>query len=311
MAFLAEDLISLVHRFCEDRKLPYEREVELSKVTYMRTGGRVQALLKPVTSMQVAELLRFLSANKIPYKTIGNTSNLLFLDEIDYPVLISSAGMKSISVDHETGQIIAQGGAMMPDLARVALMQSLTGFEGLEGIPGTVGGGIFMNAGAYGAELKDKLIGAELALPNGTIQYFTVAELELSHRSSVLRKKASGGFVCSATFQSSGGESQEIFGKMEVYHAKRHKYQDFMYPNLGSIFSGSPYRALGRPRSRVQDHFGRVLFPELRVQTVPPRIPDQQKMVERHSPRALSVALRPATFLRQNAELPGQSRSGN
>lgn len=250
MAYLAANIISLVYRFCDEKHLPYDRDVDLSELTYMKTGGRAQALLKPLFSAQVAELLGFLSENGIPYKTIGNTSNLLFLDEVDYPVLISSAGMTEITVDADGGRIFAQGGAMMPDLARAALMNSLTGFEGLEGIPGTIGGGIFMNAGAYGAELKDKLVGAELALPNGSVQYFTVAELQLSHRSSVLRREASGGFVCSATFQALRGNAQRIFGKMEVYHAKRHKYQDFMYPNLGSIFSGSPYRALGR-RDRI------------------------------------------------------------
>jgi len=92
--------------------------------------------------------------------------------------------------------------------------------------------------------LKDKLIEAELALPDGSLRHFSLADLQLSHRSSVLRREASGSFVCSATFQAKTGDERKIFGKMELFHAKRHKYQDFMYPNLGSIFSGSPYRAL-------------------------------------------------------------------
>ncbi|MBB4122704.1 FAD-binding protein [Martelella radicis] len=245
MAFLSDGIAAEVVSHCTDLGIAFDQDVDLSRMTYLRTGGRAQLIAKPSTAEQAAGLLAFLTSHGIAYKIIGNTSNLLFLDQVDYPVLVSSTNMADLSVDSATGKIVAEGGVMVPDLSRAALFHGLTGFEAFEGIPGTLGGGLFMNAGAYGDELKDHLVGAQLAMPDGTLRFFTLAELQLTHRSSVLRREASGAFVCDVTFELPHGDAQKIFGKMEVYHAKRHKYQDFMYPNLGSIFSGSPYRVLG------------------------------------------------------------------
>lgn len=224
--------------------IPFETDVALADRTYLRTGGTARVVVHPATGEALAATIRLLAGLGLAYKLIGNTSNLLFRDEASYSVLISVMGLNRIRHDAERGTIEAEAGVMMPELSRVALWNSVKGFEGLEGIPGTIGGGIFMNAGAYGTELKDKLVSARVVRPDGRIEEVTLADLGLTHRGSGLRRGEFLGAVIDCTFRAEKGDAQKIFNKMEVYHAKRHKYQDFMYPNLGSIFSGSPYRAL-------------------------------------------------------------------
>jgi UDP-N-acetylmuramate dehydrogenase len=226
--------------------IPVAQNVGLSKLTYLRTGGVAKCLISPQSIEQLGRVIAILYERGLPYKVIGNTSNLLFLDDAEYQVLVSTIDVNEISCDTGTGTLVAECGAMMPDLSRVALWNSIEGFEGLEGIPGTIGGGVFMNAGAYGTELKDRMESAVAIRPDGTIETIDASDLGLTHRASALRRGEFSGIVASCTFKSLKGDPAQIFSKMEKFHAKRHKYQDFMYPNLGSIYSGSPYRALAR-----------------------------------------------------------------
>lgn len=221
-----------------------ETDVELTNVTYLGTGGRAKIVVYPKNTEQVVATMSAIHARQMRYKIIGNTSNLLFEDAGTYALLISTMRMDTIHFDPETQTFSAQAGSMMPELSRQALYRSVAGFEGLEGIPGTVGGGLFMNAGAYGYELKDVLLNAEIVHPNGTTEVLSKEDFALAHRTSILRKDRAGSLVTTLFFKGKRGDSTKIFSRMEVYHAKRHKYQDFMYPNLGSIFSGSPYRCL-------------------------------------------------------------------
>jgi UDP-N-acetylmuramate dehydrogenase len=226
--------------------IPVKFDVLLSQITYLRTGGLAKCIVSPQSVEQLGRAISILHDGILPYKVIGNTSNLLFLDDANYEVLVSTLEVNKISVDTVSSTITAECGAMMPDLSRVALWNRISGFEGLEGIPGTIGGGVFMNAGAYGTELKDKLRSAVVIRSTGKIETVEASELGLSHRASALRRGEFVDTVASCAFEISPGDEAKIFSKMEKFHAKRHKYQDFMYPNLGSIYSGSPYRALGR-----------------------------------------------------------------
>ncbi|MCK0195605.1 FAD-binding protein [Ancylobacter sp. 6x-1] len=233
-----------LERFCIQHGIEVQRSVDLADFTYLRAGGTAHVVVFPNTPAQVASVQGFLHQSNLQSKVIGNTSNLLFLDDETYSVLLCTTKMNKIVYDAANGVIAADGGAMMPDLARVALWNAVAGFEGLEGIPGTIGGGIFMNAGAYGFELKDPFLRAEMVHPDGTMRMYEAAEFKLSHRSSILRKESKGSIVVRAYFRAEKGDAEKIYRRMELYHSKRHKYQDFFYPNLGSIYSGSPYRAL-------------------------------------------------------------------
>ena len=240
------DELEVLCSACAENGIKYVTDVNLSELTYLRTGGNANLIIYPNSVEKFAATVAFLAKYKCRYKVIGNTSNLLFLDDSSYSILISTIALNQIKYCSTDGTITAEAGAMMPDLSRVALRAGVTGFEGLEGIPGTIGGGVFMNAGAYGTELKDELIGAIAVRLDGRILEIDKEELGLTHRASALRRGDFQGFVASCTFQARRGDPSCIFSKMEVFHAKRHKYQDFMYPNLGSIYSGSPYRALAR-----------------------------------------------------------------
>lgn len=234
------------------RHIPFELDVSLASRTYLRTGGKATIYIKPKTVDEFAGAVAILHETGLPYKVIGNTSNLLFLDDADYSVLISTLDLSEIVYDAEAGVLVADCGAMMPQLSREALWNNVTGFEGLEGIPGTIGGGVFMNAGAYGTELKNNLLSALVVRPDGRLEKVEAAELGLTHRASALRRGEFSGFVAQCTFAATLGDPSVIFSRMEVVHAKRHKYQDFMYPNLGSIYSGSPYRALARKDKKLK-----------------------------------------------------------
>ena len=221
----------------------YQDNLDLSRFSYMRTGGRARIAIFPKTKEELSLSLLKATENSVPFKVAGNTSNLLFLDNTDYSCLIFTSQLDRMTLE-APGQIFAETGVMVPDLARFALRHHLTGMEGLEGIPGTLGGAIFMNAGAYGSEIKDCLTSVETVTPKGEFRTFSAKDIQLTHRSSILRREQSPLFVYACRFSLKPGDERAIFGRMETYHAKRHRYQDFMYPNLGSIFSGSPYRAM-------------------------------------------------------------------
>lgn len=228
----------------------FEEDVDLSAFSYMRTGGKARLITYPGTKDDFARTLALASSNGVQFKVIGNTSNLLFLDGVDYSCLICTTRLNKMHLEGAGKVIVAETGVMVPDLARFALFHSLSGMEGLEGIPGTLGGGIFMNAGAYGFEIRDYLESIETVDATGNFRTYTAADAGLTHRSSIFRKSKQDIFVYSCRFALKPGNERSIYSKMELLHAKRHRYQDFMYPNLGSIFSGSPYRAMARKDSQ-------------------------------------------------------------
>ncbi len=232
--------------YLAENNIRVNRNVVLSDITYMRTGGVAKTIAFPVSGRQMSGLVSILNKTDTPYKVIGATSNLLFLDDAKYTFLLCTADIKTIEYDDANQQIICDTGVMLPDLARFALYQSVDGFAGLEGIPGTLGGAVFMNAGAYGYEIKDTLTAVDIVTSDGTARRFAAEELGLSYRTSVLKKKELQGIVTRCYFSARQGDAEKIAGEMELYHAKRHKYQDFLYPNLGSLFSGSPYRSMAK-----------------------------------------------------------------
>lgn len=212
----------------------------------MKTGGLVKLIAYPNSIYQLSVLLSITSQTKTPMKVIGATSNLLFLDDASYNFLISTDRLNTLRVDRDSSLIVAGAGVQIPALSRAALYAEIDGFAGLEGIPGSVGGAAFMNAGAYGYEVQDTLLDADVVDYDGTIRRIEARKLELQHRNSAIRTGKLRAIIACCRFRGRPGDAAKIEAEMELYHAKRHRYQDFLYPNLGSIFSGSPYRALGQ-----------------------------------------------------------------
>lgn len=236
--------------FCNAHGLEVFENVSLSKYSYLKTGGTARYVVYPRSVDSLVSILAHLVETGQRFKIIGNTSNLLFKDATDYSVLICTLWLNDISVLN--GELVAECGASLPELSRQALYSGFRGFEGLEGIPGTVGAGIFMNAGAYGSEIKDTLLAVDFAQPDGAVRRISAAELGLDHRSSLLRKGELDGTILRAYFKGMPGNVTSIYSKMELFHEKRHRYQDFLYPNLGSLFSGSPYDVFARRDKSVR-----------------------------------------------------------
>ena len=230
----------------EGQSIPHATDVALKEFSWFKSGGRTRLLISPQTVGQLHEALKLLVRHGTAYKVIGETSNLLFLDDADYTCLLSTKGVNGMRYQADERCFIAETGALLPDLSRLALLHSMNGYAGLEGIPGTIGGAVFMNAGAYGYSIDKVLRKIEIITPDGEIRAMTAAELGLKHRDSLLRQGSLKGIVARAWFNAEPGDERRIYREMELFHAKRHKYLEYMYPNLGSLFVGSVYRELGR-----------------------------------------------------------------
>ncbi|WP_068471645.1 FAD-binding protein [Saccharicrinis aurantiacus] len=231
--------------FLLKRRIHFVEDVSLAKTSYLKTGGTVKLLIYPEKDKDLRELINFLYTNKVNYKTVGATTNLLFKDGVDYSCLVSLERFSNMSLNTDEGIFTVDAGASLPEFTRFALYKSSTGFEGLEGIPGSIGGAVYMNAGAYGYEIKDTLIKVETINPEGKQNFLNVSELNLSRRNSIFKSEQQKQIILRCFFKYKAGCNIAIAQRMENYHYKRHKYQDFLYPNLGSMFSGSLYRHLG------------------------------------------------------------------
>lgn len=229
-----------------DSEVQYTKSVNLSVFSYFKSGGMADFILFPSNQVQLAECIRWLNQHEILFKVVGETSNLIFLDDVNYGCLISTSNISFLQYDEKTEEIVSDCGTMIPELSRYALFHSITGFEGLEGIPGSVGAAVFMNAGAYDDDIKKTLTYVDVILPNGSIKKYNADELELSYRNSIFRTKKRNEIISRCYFKGKHGEAESIYNRMSLLHAKRHKYQEFMYPNLGSLYSGSVYRTLAK-----------------------------------------------------------------
>lgn len=226
--------------------ISHQVEVPLRDFSWFESGGIARAIITPSTVDELVAVVQKLAGSGERFRVVGETSNMLFLDDVDYGFLVSTVGIRSMVVDRDAMEIRADCGAKLPDLSRRALLESAVGFAGLEGIPGTVGGAVFMNAGAYGDSIHLVLKAVEVVTIEGKLKRMEVEELDFSYRNSVFRDGRCAHFVSRAIFHLRPGNQSDIARKMELVHAKRHKYNDYNYPNLGSVFSGSVYRALAK-----------------------------------------------------------------
>lgn len=213
-----------------------ENQIELNAKMrdhiYFKVGGPVDVLLKPNTKEQVVKTIKVCLENNIPYYVIGNGSNLLVKDGGIRGVVIKLTELNSIRV--EGNKIIAETGALLKDVSNEALNNKLTGLEFACGIPGSIGGAVFMNAGAYGGEIKDVIESAEVLLEDGSIVSHNNEELKLGYRTSKVMTE--NGIVLEATFNLKNGEYDDIKNVVEDLTQKRESKQPLEYPSAGSTF---------------------------------------------------------------------------
>lgn len=204
----------------------------LSHVTFTKTGGPADIIAFPKNNTEVTQVINYCRINEIPWLVLGNASNLIVRDGGIRGMVILLNEMNQIIIDKET--INVQAGAKLIDTSYAALEANLTGLEFACGIPGSIGGAIYMNAGAYGGEIKDVFLSAEILLSDGTIQTVTLPEMQFTYRNSVIQQTSC--IVLSVTLQLSVGQSDEIKAKMVELTALREAKQPLEYPSCGSVF---------------------------------------------------------------------------
>lgn len=214
--------------------LSIQRNEPMAKRTSFKIGGNADIFVTVNSKSDLIILIKILNEFQIPFLIVGNGSNLLVSDDgIRGAVIKLEGDFNKISLESDD-TIKCGAGATLSRLCKFALQESLSGLEFAYGIPGTVGGAVFMNAGAYGEEMKGIIVSAESMTFSGKIVKRTADEMALSYRRSLYRDVDE--IILSAKFRLKPGDKIHIKEKMDGYIAKRKEKQPLDYPNAGSIF---------------------------------------------------------------------------
>ena len=205
----------------------------MSRHTTFRIGGPADYYVTPHSKEEIRDVIQACREAQIPYYILGNGSNLLVGDK-GYRGVVIQIFKNFSDIQVEGLGIRAKAGALLSRIAKTAMTNGLTGMEFAAGIPGTLGGAVMMNAGAYGGEMKDILKEAVVLTENGEFLTLTAEELELGYRTSVIAKKRY--FVLEAKLALKKGASEEIQAIMEDLHGRRVSKQPLEYPSAGSTF---------------------------------------------------------------------------
>ena len=221
-------------KFADEHGIKYLEHEDLSAHTSFKIGGPAEIYAKPSSSEEVSAIVDFCRENEIPLLPLGKGSNVLVADEGISGVVMhfGSEFGKVWLMDDET--IYAEAGTGLGKLCNFALENGLTGLEFAYGIPGSVGGAVFMNAGAYGGEIKDVIDYADHVDKNGKTGRFTGEELDMSYRHSVYSGKEY--FITGAAFKLQKGDKAEIKAKMDDLLGRRFDKQPMDKPSAGSTF---------------------------------------------------------------------------
>jgi len=207
-------------------------DAKMSEHIYFKVGGPVDILLTPNNIQQVREAIKICKENEIPFYVIGNGSNLLIKDGGIRGVVIKLCELNQI--ERVGNRITAECGALLKDVSAAATEGALAGFQFACGIPGSVGGAVFMNAGAYDGEISFVIESAQVLDDNQEIKVLSKDELNLGYRQSVVMQK--GYIVLSATFALTPGDKEKIQARVDELTKRREERQPLEYPSAGSTF---------------------------------------------------------------------------
>ena len=208
----------------------------LKQYTMTKLGGNADVFVMPETEEEAANIVKYAYDNNVPLFMLGNGSNMIVRDGGVRGIVINFSKLDRITIDGEI--VIAQSGALIIDVSKQVAAQSLTGFEFACGIPGSIGGAMAMNAGAYGGEIKDVIVECTVLTPEGKKIVSSKDELELGYRKSIIAKK--GYYVLSAKFRLAKGDQQAIDAKIADLTFQRESKQPLEYPSAGSVFKRPP-----------------------------------------------------------------------
>lgn len=205
----------------------------LSRHTSFRIGGPAELMLCPKKEAELAGCIAFCKTQGIPYRILGGGTNVLAPDEGVPGAVLLTRGLEEIRQISDT-EIEAGCGLSLARLALFAQKAGLTGLEFAHGIPGTVGGGMYMNAGAYGGELAQVAVSARLLRPDGEVETVEGPAMGLSYRHSVFMERE--GVILSARFRLTPGDPEAILARMKELAEKRRNSQPLDLPSAGSTF---------------------------------------------------------------------------
>jgi UDP-N-acetylmuramate dehydrogenase len=205
----------------------------LAPLTSFRIGGPCEALVEPENERQLTDVSWYLKKIGCPFFVLGNGSNTLVKDE-GYDGVVIHIGKKMGDIRVEGNRIIAGAGALLVQVSVEAAKAGLKGLEFAAGIPGTVGGGVVMNAGAYDGEMKDVVSSVRVLSPDGELLDLENETMEFGYRKSVIRKRDY--IVTEVTFELQPGDPEEIQALMKDYNARRREKQPLEFPSAGSTF---------------------------------------------------------------------------
>lgn len=205
---------------------------DLKKHLHIKIGGKADFLVFPKSVAELTDIITYFRRLNIPITVIGKGTNLIVKDGGIRGVVISLKHFNKITVLGE--KIVAGAGANLIDVCKVALKHSLTGLEFASGIPGSVGGGVFMNAGAYGGEIKDVLESIIVLDKDNNLKIRTKEELDFGYRKTNIEEN--GEIIVEATFRLSEGNRREIKNLTKKLTKQRRSKQPLNYPSCGSVF---------------------------------------------------------------------------
>ncbi len=224
-------MVENLKKIIDENKI--KTNVSMSSYTTFKTGGIAEVFISPTTIDDLKNVINFFFENSISYYVFGNGSNLLVSDNgIKKPVIHIDKNFGGIEVFEDC--ITAKAGEHLSAIARKAAEESLTGFEFAAGIPGTLGGALIMNAGAYGGEMKDVVEAVSFIDVSGKEYVVSGEEMEFGYRKSALMD--TGCIITGATLKLKRGDKEQILAKMADLASRRREKQPLEYPSAGSTF---------------------------------------------------------------------------
>lgn len=211
-----------------------EENCDMRDYSTFKLGGKAKALVKVKSSNELRQVLSFVREENIPYVFLGNGSNTVFRDGIYDGLVIkfdSEGEFNTISLEDEI--LTCGANVLISNVAKFCQENSLSGMEKISGIPGTVGGGSFMNAGAYNGSISDILVSCH-AVSYDNERDFNLDEMEMSYRHSIFMEN--GYIITSVKFKLNKGNKEDILNSMKEYQLKRTEKQPLKYPSCGSVF---------------------------------------------------------------------------
>ncbi len=248
-AFSISCLIQNIKKIVDDS---YELHVSLADLSNWKVGGLAAVVVRPTDEQQIISLIKMLKSNNIDFIIIGDTTNLLFDDRgLNIVVVQISKNFSKMKADNNI--IAAQAGAWTPYIARLSKQKSLTGLEHTVGIPGTIGGLIFMNGGSLRKSIGTSILSVKTLETNGLIKRWSKEDCQFSYRESIFKKRNS--IILSCKIMLNHGNINEIRSNMLSILSSRRKKFPRKQPNCGSVFVSNPnmYETIGPPGKAIED----------------------------------------------------------